>query len=1270
MRAGLTACLLAGSAGLAVIHPNEARADTSTCPGFAILGSRGSGQDIADTNGFAKEVGSFVSDFESMVPAGVRVFEWANPYPAVKVAGIDGLPNAASAALGWGAYQNSVTDGQGKLRNEINAIRTDPVCGSATKIILAGYSQGAQVTGNVYQTLTDTERSSILGVLLLGDPLFNPASQRVRGDFDPQRVGSLAHPKNTRLRPEFPTPGDGKVLSYCHADDAICQGFVSFRRLAVSGVEAHGNYDTVGDAASPETYPHRAAAYFALKAGFPTPAPAPVATITPIPDAVVGEAINISAAASTDPSGQPLTYAWDLGTGTFASPSASPTARGVTFNTAGTYTIRVQTANTSGRAATASATVNVLPSGVAGTALAPTALTTTPSADGTTDTLSWQPPTSGPAAQGYEVFTDDGCPLADIMGGGPGSVSVPAAGLPSAVDVESLDDAGEGGYATATNPVIPDTIATVDGPPVSVTFAQATARLNVSFFATAGQPIYVNGTVTSGYFTQETLLDPVGNQITTGSQGGNTSPQILINPVVVATTGVYTLDIVPPADDSGTITVQVFGSYLTASPKLDGTAVSVTIPQTAPGKRAQFTFTATAGQPIYVNGTVTSGYFTTLTLLDPSGNQIGTGSRGGQTSPQQLLDPVTVPTTGTYTLNLVPPAGDSGTITLRVFGSYATASPTLDGKPISVTIPSATSGQQGLLTFTTTSANQPLYATAAWALTGCDTASPMSFTLYDSTGTQLAYGNAACMGATGKGDGQQFSPLILTTPGTYTIRVATPPETYGTLSMQVFAGGGAVPIPADGTMAQLQTSTAGQSVLTTFTSTAANQPVYATSTLALNGCQNGSAGASFYLYDATTKYLTSSAMTCDIHGAGGGLQFTPLTVPNAGTYTVLVIPYGGTEYGTITMQVFAGTGTGTSTPLPNDGTVTAVKTTTAGQSALLTFTTISPNQAVYGTAALGLTGCSSAAIPGMSFYLFDTAATWIANGGVPCMGDGIGGDSLFNPVVLANPGTYTILMIPNGGTAYGTASVQIFAGGGTIPSLPTDGTVTPVKTTAPGQSALASFTTTAPNQAVYATVNTVADNCATSAVPGVSFFVYDSNAQRVSNGVGICFGAGTGTGMAFTPIVLPKAGTYTILAVPQSGLISGTFNMQVYVGQAGTVIASGSSQTNYTIGSPGQSKLATLTTSAADQTLSANAALLLRDCRLSPSWAVDFKLFGPDATQVASGSVSCLTTVDGIDQGAGSAFSSVNLPQAGTYTMIVYPEGGTATGVINLASTF
>src|SRR2546421_5972376 len=157
MRAGLTACLLAGSAGLAVIHPNEARADTSTCPGFAILGSRGSGQDIADTNGFAKEVGSFVSDFESMVPAGVRVFEWANPYPAVKVAGIDGLPNAASAALGWGAYQNSVTDGQGKLRNEINAIRTDPVCGSATKIILAGYSQGAQVTGNVYQTLTDTE---------------------------------------------------------------------------------------------------------------------------------------------------------------------------------------------------------------------------------------------------------------------------------------------------------------------------------------------------------------------------------------------------------------------------------------------------------------------------------------------------------------------------------------------------------------------------------------------------------------------------------------------------------------------------------------------------------------------------------------------------------------------------------------------------------------------------------------------------------------------------------------------------------------------------------------------------------------------------------------------------------------------------------------------------------------------------------------------------------------------------------------------------------
>jgi hypothetical protein len=81
-------------------------------------------------------------------------------------------------------------------------------------LILLGYSQGAQVTGNVYQRLKPGERRRIAAVVLWGDPRFNPLDLKANREDHPG-VGLLGP------RSRFPDPG--KVFSYCNTHDPICQ---------------------------------------------------------------------------------------------------------------------------------------------------------------------------------------------------------------------------------------------------------------------------------------------------------------------------------------------------------------------------------------------------------------------------------------------------------------------------------------------------------------------------------------------------------------------------------------------------------------------------------------------------------------------------------------------------------------------------------------------------------------------------------------------------------------------------------------------------------------------------------------------------------------------------------------------------------------------------------------------------------------------------------------------------------------------------------------
>ncbi len=434
------------------------RADAQ-CPDVLVLGSRGSGESIDTHKGIGPAVEQFYDAFQQRVEAAGRTVKlWANGeaatqeettalYPAVPVAGgWEAVADLIGAGLTvpkgmFGRYDQSVAKGQATLKAKIESTLT--VCSSATQLILAGYSQGAQVTGTVYRALTAAQRDRVLGVALFGDPDLNGKARTSLGTLDRNRNGILSDAPPG----EFPAPSD-KVRSYCHASDLVCQGALRwslFNPPQKSFDKAqHTNYHLVGNKPGEDTYPVNAAKFFA---GRVRPAPAsagPEATITLADGAAPGEPFLVSAAESSDPEGRPLTYAWDLdGSGAYATVTDGNILE-TSLPSPGDYTIRLKVTNDAGQSAIDTTSVHIGTPGVyVGVPGPPTAVTWAPAADRESGTLSWQLPAAGPSpAEGYEVVTADGQLVTLLDHGGPAAITLQDWELPMTVVVRAINRRG------------------------------------------------------------------------------------------------------------------------------------------------------------------------------------------------------------------------------------------------------------------------------------------------------------------------------------------------------------------------------------------------------------------------------------------------------------------------------------------------------------------------------------------------------------------------------------------------------------------------------------------------------------------------------------------------------------------------------------------------------------------------------------------------------------------------------------------------------------
>jgi hypothetical protein len=264
LRRGLAsgACVLL-LIGTAQVRVGSSEARGAACPTMELVAVRGSGEH----SGFGPTLWSLVKDVRRFARS---AHADSIEYPAVNVHPWEPRYNAN--------YINSVTQGTSALRLfVINHLRSR--C-SKTRLVLAGYSQGAEVVDDVLQaSLTSGEQANIVGVVLFGDPRFNPTQALPVdvGTFDHALSGISPYqyqpPSGTfGTLAVYSSPNAAKIRSYCAESDQICN-YSSPGALARCAVScAHFHYMDLKIDKPWVTYTQAAASFLRARMSAPPPA--------------------------------------------------------------------------------------------------------------------------------------------------------------------------------------------------------------------------------------------------------------------------------------------------------------------------------------------------------------------------------------------------------------------------------------------------------------------------------------------------------------------------------------------------------------------------------------------------------------------------------------------------------------------------------------------------------------------------------------------------------------------------------------------------------------------------------------------------------------------------------------------------------------------------------------------------------------------------------------------------------------------------------------
>lgn len=552
-----------------------------------------------------------------------------------------------------------------------------------------------------------------------------------------------------------------------------------------------------------------------------------------------------------------------------------------------------------------------------------------------------------------------------------------------------------------------------------------------------------------------------------------------------------------------------------------------------------------------------------------------------------------LPLTGTYSVYLAP-ATAVGAATIRVVTDATGLIPTTGGG-VPTTLEA---GQNASYTFNA-AANQP-YSLSLGGFVTNPANGYLTATILKPDGTTLVSCGTYQAG---------YGSCDFSTPaaGTYTIRLV--PAGVYTIAFTLFFSADSTATLTAGTPLPV-TLVAGQHGSYSFTATAnATLALYFS---ALTGAPAGTP-ATVIVYGPGGAYVAQSTFSTTY-----SYTFNLLNLA-AGTYTVLVTPSGNAAG---SFQVTLANGATGS--LPTNGSAVPVATTVPGQNGYFTFA---------GTAGqylgLGITGVSVS--PNTSPYVsvqilrpdggYLTSTTCYTTSNPGC------------EVALSNlpqTGTYSVQVLAPGQATFSTTLwLSTDAGGSLVAGTPATLTLS-----AAGQDGRYTFTLGGA-QAIALNVGSVVTNPAGGSV---TIYIYDSNGNYLGNAAASASLSGT--------VNLPNlpAGTYSVLIV-QGTASTGSMQVTLATGMGGPLPTTGATVTAAS-SVPGQSGYYTFAGTAGQ-----NLGLGITGISVTPSTdSLYVYVYRPDGGYVTSTTCSASSV-------PGCTIGLRNLPQSGTYSVVLTPSG-------------
>jgi hypothetical protein len=326
-------------------------------------------------------------------------------------------------------------------------------------------------------------------------------------------------------------------------------------------------------------------------------------------------------------------------------------------------------------------------------------------------------------------------------------------------------------------PVPPDVTGTiaVNGTAASLTTTTPGQNGSLTFSGTAGQRVSLL-TEYSSFCSGVKITEPDGTtQLYSNFNCGSAFSDVLILP----TTGTYTIFANVNAEQVGNASFTLYNDPADASATITPGGGSVALTASVPGQNINLTFSGAAGDRVsllmQLNSGLTPGC-SPLVVLQPNGTtQVFSNTCANSSS--FFTGVLTLPVTGTYSIQFNPLGTNTGTATFTLYSVPADASgSTTIGAAVSsyaTTIP----GQAIRVTFTGT-ASQSVHVNVA--VVSATPANPCyRVTTLDPDGTTVLRGDQSCSSSYSSGS------LTLPQNGTYTVVIAPNSVAIGTFSLGV-----------------------------------------------------------------------------------------------------------------------------------------------------------------------------------------------------------------------------------------------------------------------------------------------------------------------------------------------------------------------------------------------------------------------------------------------------------------------------------------------------